>query len=307
MITHSITIKIKSIFKDPAKLLVIPLCVFGNLLPDKLFLSMKYRVGLGKKLNWDAPETLTEKIQWLKLYDRNPIYTNLVDKYAVKKYISDKIGSQYVIPLLGVYDSPDDIDFDSLPSQFVLKCTHDSGGIVICKDKQSFDREGAKHKLRKALRTNYYKKTREWPYKDVPRRIIAEKYMTDESGYELKDYKIFCFNGEPKIYRIYFDRFSNTPCAIAYDIEGNYIPFGSIGKASNSHKSIHIPETMPKMIELARILSKEIPFVRIDFYSIDGNIYFGEITLYPWSGWEKLYPEGWDKKLGDILYLPNQG
>lgn len=295
---------VKGIFENPVKLLIIPLKVFGKFLPDKQYISLKYRICIGKKLNWNKPEALTEKIQWLKLYDRNPFYTTLVDKYAVKQYVSNLIGPQYVIPLLGVYNSPDEIDFSSLPSQFVLKCTHDSGGLVICKDKRALNIEEAKKKLKKALKSDYYKKTREWPYKNVPRRIIAEKYMADESGYELKDYKIFCFNGEPEFFRIYFDRFSNTPSAISYDIKGNHIPFGSIGKSSTSNKSIRVPETMPKMIELARVLSKGLPFARIDFYSVNGNIYFGEITLYPWSGWEKLYPEGWDYKFGEMLQLP---
>ena len=194
-----------------------------NCLSDKAFLKLLYWARVGKKLNLKNPKSYNEKLQWIKLYDRKPEYTVMVDKYSVREYIKEKIGEDYLIPLLGVWDSFDEIDFDKLPDQFVLKCTHDSGGLVICKDKSKLDIEKARTKINKCLKRNFYKYNREWVYKDVKPRIIAEKFMVDESGTELKDYKFFCFDGEPKAMFIATDRPHDTRFDF-FDMEFNHLP-----------------------------------------------------------------------------------
>lgn len=272
-----------------------------NFLNDKLFLKFKFRVCMQKRLNLLSPLTFNEKLQWLKLYDRNPEYTCMVDKYEVRKYIAEKIGETHLIPLLGVWDSVDDIDFETLPDEFVLKCTHDSGGIVICKDKSMLDIEAAKKKLKKRQKSSFYYRTREWPYKNVKPRIIAEKYMVDESGVELKDYKLFCFNGEPKFLFVATDRQKNETKFDFFDLDFNHLPV--INGHPNSENKIDKPEGLDKMIELSRILSKGIPHVRVDFYDINGRVYFGELTFFHYSGFVPFEPEEWDLKFGSFIDL----
>lgn len=272
---------------------------------DEKFLKYKYKLVFGHKLNLENPQTFNEKLQWLKLYDRKPIYTTMVDKYAVKKYVADRIGEEYVIPTLGVWDSFDDIDFENLPNQFVLKCTHDSGGLVICRDKDSFDKKEAKRKIRKCLKRNYYWSGREWPYKDVPRKIIAEKYMEDSKTGELRDYKFFCFNGEPKALFIATDRQSDREtCFDFFDIEYNHLPI--INGHPNAQTIPQKPENYVEMIKLAKILSADIAHVRIDFYEVNGRVYFGEITFFQNSGFVPIEPKEWDEKLGDWIELPKK-
>ena len=295
--------RIRKAIKDPKIIGVYLLCKFAFLFPDKLYLTLLYRARFGRKINWDSPQTYNEKIQWLKLYDRNPEYVKMVDKYAVKQYISQLIGPQHVIPLLGVWDSPDEIDFDNLPNQFVLKCNHDSGKVIICKDKKELDVNFTKKELKKALKCNFYRKTREWPYKNVPRKIIAEEYMVDESGYELKDYKFFCFDGVPRCFKIDFGRFTEHH-ANYYDINGTLLPFGEQEVPSVPREKLPMPRALPKMIEVAKELSQRIPFVRVDLYEIKGNVYFGELTFYPAGGLGKITPAEWDYKLGELIHLP---
>ena len=273
---------------------------FLDFLPDEIFLKLRYRLELGKKLNLENPQSFNEKLQWLKLYDRNPEYTKMVDKYEVRKYIAEKIGEEYLIPLLGVWDSFDEIDFDKLPNQFVLKCTHDSGGLVICKDKSNLDIKAAKKKINKCLKRNFYYLSREWPYKNVKPRIIAEKFMVDESGTELKDYKLFCFNGEPKALFVATDRPHDTKFDF-FDMEFNHLPFTN--GHPNAAKEIKKPEGLSEMAELAKKLSKGMKQVRIDFYDINGKVYFGEITFFHWSGMVPFDPEEWDYKWGDMIKL----
>ena len=277
---------------------------FLNWMSDETYLKIGYRIRMGKKLNLDHPSTYCEKLQWLKIHDRNPEYTKLVDKYEVKRIISDKIGSEYIIPTLGVYDSFDDIDFNALPDQFVLKCTHDSGGLVICKDKSKLDIDAAKKKINHCLKHNFFYTNREWPYKDVKPRIIAEKYMVDESGYELKDYKFFCFDGNVKALFIASDRSDpNVETKFDFfDTDFRHLPFKN--GHPNAEKEIIRPRSFDKMIELASILSKGIPQVRIDFYDICGRVYFGEMTFFHWSGMTPFEPEDWDKTFGDWIKLP---
>lgn len=299
--------KVLGILKNPYRILI-HLNNKGMLkwYPDKKYLKVLYRVRMGKKLNLSNPQTFNEKLQWLKLYDRKPQYTQMVDKYEVKKYVADIIGEEYIIPTLGVWDKFEDIDFDSLPNQFVLKCTHDSGGLVICTDKSKFDYKSAKKKINKCLKRNYYYLNREWPYKDVKPRIIAEKYMVDESGYELKDYKLFCFGGESKLMFIATDR-SNPDEETKfdfYDMDFNHLQIKN--GHPNSNKDIAIPNSFEEMKVLASKLSKGIPQIRVDFYNINGKIYFGELTLFHWSGLVHFEPEEWDYKLGEWIELPKE-
>ncbi len=276
----------------------------GRLIPDKIYLNIRYKKKFKRSINWKEPKAYSEKLQWLKVYDRKPIYTTMVDKYEVKKYVSDKIGDQYIIPTLGVWDKVEDIDFDALPEQFVLKCTHDSGGLVICTDKSKLDIEAAKKKLAFCLKQNFYWSAREWPYKNVVPRIIAEKYMVDESGYELKDYKFFCFNGEPKALFIASDRQleGEETKFDFFDMDFNHLPF--INGHPNATHPVKCPASFEKMKELAVILSEGIPQLRVDFYDINGDIYFGELTFFHHSGLETFEPEEWDYKFGDWIKLP---
>lgn len=275
-----------------------------KLIPDKLFISIKYRLKFGKSINWKNPVTYNEKLQWLKIYNRRPEYCDMVDKYSVRKYVSDKIGEEYLIPLLGVWESVEDIDFSSLPEQFVLKCTHDCGSVIICKDKSAFDIEAAKKKLAAAMKKNYYWGEREWPYKTVKPRIVAEKYMQDSVSAELRDYKLFCFNGEPRTVLVCADRFLKGGLKENfYDLDWNLMPVQR-PKHSNADYDIPKPASLDLMTELARRLSENHPFVRVDFYEVDGLVYFGEITFYPNAGFEGFVPEEWDKTFGEWISLP---
>ncbi len=272
-------------------------------LSDEDFLKKKYSAVFHRELDLDDPKTFNEKLQWLKLYDRRSIYTEMVDKYAAKKYVADIIGEEYIIPTLGVWDSFDDIDFDSLPDQFVLKCTHDSGGLVICKDKKKFNKGAAKKKIEKALKRDFYLLSREWPYKNVPRRIIAEKYLEDNTVYELRDYKFMCFNGEVKCSFVCSDRFTEKGLHVTFfDKDWNVMPLRRVYPQRND--GISKPENYDKMIEIAKKLSQKIPFARIDLYEVNGLIYFSEITLYPGAGYEPFDPEEWDYTFGSWIDLP---
>ena len=251
-----------------------------NKLDDRKLLERVYECKFNIKLNLEHPITFNEKLQWLKLYNRNPLYTTLVDKYRVRDYIANEIGEEYLIPLLGVWDSPDDIDFDALPEQFVLKCNHNSGlGMCICKDKSKLDIKKAKKELWKGLKQDYYLTLREWPYKDVPRKIIAEQYMVDDSGYELKDYKFFNFNGIPKFILVCKDRFAEAGMTEDFfTTEWEHIPVKR-PEHDNSVEEIARPFELEEMLELSKKLAKDIPFVRTDFYSIHGQTSFGEMTF----------------------------
>ncbi|SHM48007.1 ATP-grasp fold amidoligase family protein [Ruminococcus flavefaciens] len=276
-------------------------------MPDSLFLRLFYKHHMGKKLNLKDPKTFNEKLQWLKLHDRRPEYTTMVDKYAVKKYVADKIGEQYIIPTLGVWEKFDDIDFDKLPDRFVLKCTHDSGGLAICKDKSNFDMQAARAKIEKSLKTNYYHSLREWPYKNVPPRIIAEKYMTDDENSEgFTDYKFFCFDGKVDCVMVCLDRYTGDTKFYFFDKDWNLKRLNKRGKAAPEGFTIPKPECMDQMFELAAKLSEGITFVRVDLYQSCGQIYFGELTFYPDSGFdENILPEA-DEYWGRLLKLKKE-
>lgn len=272
-------------------------------LPDDKYIRKNFKHVLGKYPDLENPKTFNEKLQWLKLHDRKPEYVQMVDKYAAKDYVEKRIGG-YTIPTLGVWDSFDQIDFDALPNQFVLKVTHDSGGLVICKDKKLLDKEAARRKIEKSLNANYYLRCgREWPYKDVPRRIIAEKYMVDESGTELKDYKFFCFDGAPKFVLVVSGREGQTKRYI-YDMQWKRIPVALHGDTELSAGEIKKPDNFDEMVELAHKLSNGMIHLRVDFYAINGKTYFGELTFYHMSGMERFYPEEYDYKFGEMIKLP---
>lgn len=270
---------------------------------DEKYLYHKFKTRIGRYPELVNPKTFNEKLQWLKLHDRKDIYTMMVDKYEVKKYISEKIGKEYVIPTLGIWNDFDDINFDTLPNQFVLKTTHDSGGVVVCTDKNRFNKKYARNKLMYSLKNNFYKCGREWPYKNVKPRIIAEEYLKDNKQDELIDYKLMCFNGKVKVSFVCNNRFSKDGLNVTfYDNDWNRMPFERHYPASKTE--INKPASFNEMIRLAEKLSENIPFVRVDFYEVNGKIYFGELTFFPGSGMEEFTPEIWDYKLGDWLDLP---
>jgi len=272
-----------------------------NFIPDSIYIKIAYRLILGKPLNLKNPQTFNEKLQWLKIYDKNPVYTMLADKYEVRKYIEKTIGENYLIPLLGVYDSFSEINFDKLPDKFVIKCTHDSGSIVICKDKSSFNIKEAKKRINNCLKRNYYNCWREWPYKNIKPRIICEQYMVDESGTELKDYKILCFNGEPKVVQVDSNRFSGHIRNL-YDTEWNFIPTSETYPAYQD--AVKKPLNLQSVLDVARVLSKDYPHVRVDFYIKNEKIYFGELTFYYGSGFEAFTTEQYDYLLGSWIEIP---
>lgn len=274
------------------------------LLPDENFLKMYYLVMMRRELNLKNPQTFNEKLQWLKLYDRKPEYTTMVDKYAVKKYVADIIGEEYIIPTLGVWDHFDEIDFDKLPNQFVLKCTHDSGGLVICKDKDKLDLKAARQKIEKSLKQNYYWSGREWPYKNVKRRIIAEKYMSDERKEELSDYKVLCFNGEPKIIEVHKGRFNGQHTQDCYDEFWNKTDIEQYD-LPKSDEIMPKPVFLEEMLHLSKLLSKNLIHVRVDWYFTNNRLYFGELTFYDGSGYNQFCGNA-DELLGSWIKLPNK-
>ncbi len=279
---------------------------WGKKLSDEEYLSLVYKLKFGKKLDLVEPKTFNEKIQWLKLYDRKPVYTTMVDKYEAKKYVSEIIGEQYIIPSLGVWDKFEDIDFDTLPEQFVLKTTHDSGGIVICKDKKTFDKQRAKKKIEWSLNREYYYLWREWPYKNVKPRILAEAYMEDTQTSELRDYKFFCFDGEVKALFIATERQKDGEEVKFdfFDMDFNHL------KLRQGHPNAAVcpekPEKFDEMRCLAGKLSKGIPHVRVDFYEVNGKVYFGELTFSHFTGLVPFEPEEWDYTFGSWIQLPEK-
>lgn len=276
---------------------------FFKWMGDETYLKIAYFLRMGKKLNLDNPVTYSEKLQWLKINDRKSIYTDMVDKYEAKRYVAGIIGEEYIIPTLGVWDKFDDIDFDKLPNQFVLKCTHDSGGLVICSDKSRFDKQKAKKKIEKCLKNNFYWGHREWPYKNIKPRIIAEEYMENAATGDLPDYKFFAFDGEVKALFIATER-QKKGAETKFDFfdeEYNHLPF------TNGHPNADVlptkPERFDEMKALAAKISRGFPQLRVDFYEVDGKVYFGEITFFHWSGMTPFKPEEWDYKFGSWINL----
>lgn len=275
---------------------------YGQKMDDETYLKKVYKLQMGKDLNLENPQTFNEKLQWLKLYDRKPEYTQMVDKYAAKEYVADKIGEEYIIKTLGVWDKFDDIDFSTLPNQFALKTTHDSGGVVICKDKATFDIKKAKEKLEKSLKRKYYYVWREWPYKNVKPRIIAEEFLTDKSG-GLIDYKFFCFNGVADCVMVCIDRHINDTKFYFFDKNWELKRLNIRGKNAPEGFTLPKPKNMNKMFEIAEELSKGIKYVRVDLYESNDNIYFGELTFFPDSGFDSNILEEADTYWGNLIDL----
>lgn len=277
------------------------------LFSERRFLELLYKRCLGKTLNLDAPAAYNEKLQWLKLYNRKPLYTQLVDKYEVKKWVADKIGETHVIKTLGVWERFEDIDFDKLPARFVLKSTNGGGntGVIICKNKAVFNAKSARRCLNRSMHT--WVDMGEWPYKGVKPRIIAEEYMEDEKTHEMRDYKFFCFNGEVKALFIATDRGvkGEEPKFDFYDADFNHLPFRQ-GHPHQKKKVIEKPETFEEMKTIAAKLSEGEPHMRVDLYEVNGKVYFGEITFYHFGGLTPFEPEEWDYTFGSWLDLPTK-
>lgn len=277
---------------------------FNWLFSDKQYLSIVYRLAFHKKINWDNPQTFNEKLNWLKVHDRRPIYTTMVDKYSAKEYVRQIIGDKYIIETYGVWDRGEDINWDKLPNQFVLKTTHGAGnnGVVICRDKSLFNKEWAIRKLNASLDTDIFSRSRAWPYKNIKRRIIAERYLQDKNG-ELRDYKFFSFDGQVKAMFVATDRNSGDVKFDFFDTDFSHLDIVQVH--SMSGKVIEKPECFEEMKLIASKLSKGFPHIRVDLYEVDGNVYFGELTLYHHSGIVPFHPEKWDFTFGSWLTLPS--
>lgn len=299
------TSRIINIIKNPKRILISLLTRTGSLYSDKMYLKILYYLYMGKKLNLKNPQTYNEKLNWLKLYSRCHEHTQMVDKFEVKKYVANVIGESYVIPTLGVWDNPNEIDWNSLPQQFVLKTTHGGGncGVIICKNKDLINKEIVITKLKKSLKQNIYKSFREWPYKNIKRRIIAEPYMEDNTTEELRDYKFFCFDGEVKALFIGSQRQKREePYFDFFDVKFNHLPIKQ--GHPNSPVLPEKPACFEEMKVIASKLSKGIPQVRIDLYEANEKVYFGEITFYHFGGLVPFEPDKWDYEFGKWITLP---
>lgn len=298
---------IKSYIAEPAKLGTALVKHFGQWLPDSIYIKLRYRMEMGKRLNLRNPQTFQEKLQWLKLHDRNPEYTKMVDKILVKEYVASTIGKKYVIPLLGVWNKPEDIDWDALPNRFVLKTNHSGGntGVILCRDKRTFDRQSAITKLNSSLKHDVFKDLREWPYKNVQKKVFAEEFVeVAPSVIDLPDYKFFCFNGEVKALFVATER-QNPNEDVKFDFfdaEYKHLPF------RQGHENAKVlpqkPHSFDEMKAIASKLSKGIPHVRVDLYEVNGKPLFGELTFCHFGGMVPFKPEEWDNKFGEWLKLP---
>ncbi len=278
---------------------------FLKFIPDKQMIQLEYRLKIKKKLNLNPPRTFNEKLQWLKLYDRKDIYTVMADKYKVRDYIKDKIGEQYLVPIYGVWDDIEEVPFDKLPNEFVIKCTHDSGSVVVCRNKNELNIPEVKKFLNGRLKKNSFWYGREWPYKNIKPRIIVEKLLKDSNNLNLPVYKLFCFNGEPKIIQQIQNDKNPDETVDYYDILWNRINMRQ--RFPNSNNSIEKPKKLDEMISIAKKLSKDIPFLRIDFYVVNDEIVFSEHTFYTDAGYSIFEPESenWDERLGEWIELTN--
>ena len=299
-------INIKYFIQNPRFIVVGLLKYFGQFLSDKQYTKLLYWVSMGKSLNLESPQTYNEKLNWLKLYDHNPLYTTLVDKYAVKEWVAAQIGEEYIIPTLGVWNKVEDIEWDLLPNQFVLKTTHGGGGdgVYVCKDKTQVNRKAVETMFKRALNTNPYKRSREWPYKNVVPRIIAEKYMEDTETQELRDYKFFAFAGEVKAMFIASERQKKGEEVKFdyYDVDFNHLDLRQNHPMSG--KIINKPARFELMKELASTLSRDLIEVRCDFYEVNGKVYFGEMTFFHHGAVTPFHPESWDYEWGSWIKLP---
>lgn len=290
--------------KNPKSFGIIALNRLGQWIPDRLYLKMKFPLLMGYPLNLNNPKTFAEKLQWLKLYDRKPVYHQMVDKVESKAYIDSVIEPGYTIPTLGVYNSFEEIDWDGLPQQFILKATHDSGSYFIVKDKDNVDKKKCKEQLYIHWEKDYYKAHKEWQYKGLKSRIIAEPLIANPK--ELREYKFFCFNGEPKIYQTCYDRDNSLGGAILnfYDINHRLLDIHDAGHTRQSDVVIPEPQQFENMMELCRALAKDMYFLRVDFYEVGDTLYIGELTLHENAGYCPFKPDHWNYTLGEWLKLP---
>lgn len=298
--------KIRKAITSPSKIILYLIEVHSNWfwwMPDKTFLSLKFKFRMGKKLDLSNPQTFNEKLQWLKLYNRKSEYTMMADKYLVRNYIADKLGEEYLIPIIGVWDEPNEINFEKLPNKFVLKCNHNSGlGMCICRNKNILDIKKTKKNLKKGIRQDYYLTSREWPYKNIKRKIIAEKYMED-SNRQINDYKFTCFNGKVDNVMICIDRSSKDTKFYFFDRDWNLMRLNKRGKEAPKDFTLEKPKNLDKMFQIAEELSKGLPYARIDLYNLDGKIYFGEITFFPEAGYDSNLLSETDKYFGNKINL----
>lgn len=284
---------------------------FLGFLPDKLYLSLRYRILMGKWINRKQPKLYQEKLQWLKVYNRQKRYTEMVDKITAKDYAARIIGEKYIIPTLGVWDDFDEIDFEKLPNQFVLKTNNGGGnmGVIVCKNKSLLNKERAKKKLRLSLKGSIYKMYREWPYKDVKPKIFAEAYMEDDSEFNkggLADYKFTCFNGEADNVMVCCERQTGETKFYFFDQAWNLLPLNKRGKETSPNFKLPKPDCMDEMFEIAGKLSEGIPFLRVDLYYINGRPYFGETTFFPASGFDPNILQETELLFGEKIVLPNK-
>ncbi len=271
--------------------------------PDRAFQKWDYKIHTGRKLNLRHPVTYQDKLQWMKYYYRNPILTKLVDKYGAREWVANKIGEEYLVPIYGIYNSWDEIDFSELPDTFVLKCTHDSGSVVICRDKKAFDFDSAKKKIEDGLARNQFYISREWPYKNVKPRIICEKFLKDDQNPDPPDYKFLCFDGHMKMMYVNTERRTGVTRTNYYTPEFERVNI-EIKPFPNNPKPDYKPAEFEKMIELAEILSKGFPFIRVDFNLINHKIYFGEMTCYDCGGRWLMEPDEYNYTFGEWITLP---
>lgn len=303
-------LQIKKVIKNPRILMsrILMLPIINKHIGDKTYLKWVYYFRTGKKINIDKPKTFNDKINWLKLHNTSQLYSLCVDKYLVRSLIQEKLGEQYLIPLIGSWRSFDDIDFDQLPNQFVLKCSHDSGSVFVCHDKSRLSLGNLRKKFSKALKKNYFFIGREYPYKNLEPRIICEKLMVDNSNPDLVDYKFFCFNGTPRILFYASERFTSDD-GIArfdfYDMQLNHLNIRRPGHKNSKYPLSISIETFNKMKDICSILSAGFPFVRVDLYLINDKIYFGELTFYPGGGFVDFEPNHWNDVFGNWIDLKN--
>lgn len=295
---------IKKYLDKPSLITQSLLMKFNFLFPDKLYLKLLYRAKMGRPLNLKTPKRFSEKLQWLKLYDRRPEYTKMVDKIAVKPYVAGIIGEEYIIPTLGVWKHFDDIDFDKLPNRFVLKTNHSGGssGVIICRDKSKLDKQKAKSVLERSLKKSIFPYLREWPYKNIQPMILAEELLENNDVHGLMDYKVFCCNGEPKCVKVNYD--VETDYHVNwYTTNWKYIEGTTICDPTDPSVQIEKPKELDTLLELARKLSKGIPYLRVDFYNTEKGLHFGELTFFPGSGFEPFEPDSFDFEIGSWIHL----
>lgn len=297
---------INNYLKHPDKIIlgIVYHCWF--LFSDKASLKIQYRIKMGRRLDLKNPKRFSEKLQWLKLYDRKPEYTRMVDKITAKDYVANVIGDEYIIPTLGTWHHFDEIDFDTLPDKFVLKTNHGGGGssVIICKDKNTFNKKRAKSTLEGSLKQSSYTSTREWPYKNVKPMIMAEQLLEDTRIHGLRDYKFYCFNGVPKVLLIASNRFTAHNFNY-FDMDFNPLPIESVDGKPVDNALLRRPVSFEEMKTIAKVLSRDKSHVRVDLYEVAGKVYFGELTFYDSSGFDNLNSDKVDKEWGSWMTLPH--